>query len=104
MEESSFLNIILSAFGATLVIIIGLLVKLLWSLVDRQSASELKIGSNSILVTRIENQEIPTIQIQIKNLDERTDKIEHKQEMANERIKWIERNQGKGKHNNEYNQ
>lgn len=104
MEDSSILNIILSAFGATLIIIIGLLVRLLWSLSDRQSASELQIGRNNILVTRIENQEIPTIQIQIKGLDERTDRIEHKQEMANERLKWIEKNQEREKYKNEYNQ
>lgn len=89
--EDSILHILLSAYGTTLVIIIGILIKILWKLSDKQSEQGLTLSNNSVILTKIENQEIPTIRIQIEKLDKRTDTLEYKQELTDQRVKWLEK-------------
>jgi hypothetical protein len=89
--EGIILNAILGAFGATLLIVLGFLIKLLWKMSDTQTSQQLEIGKSNILITKIEDREIPTIRIQIEKLDERTDNLEHKQELTDQRVKWLEK-------------
>lgn len=89
--EINILNILLSVYGTTLILIIGILVKLLWRISDKQSEHEIKMNNNNILVTKIDNQDIPTIRIQIEKLDERTDNLEHNQQLTDQRVRWLEK-------------
>jgi len=87
MTDTEILQqVILGAFGALLLMVMSLLVRVLWQLNDKQQQQQDTLTGHSYTIKEISGEKIPTIRIQIEKLEDRTDKIEDRTDRLEQAI------------------
>ena len=76
--DNHLYQIIIGSYGGLLLLVVSLLVRILFDINKRQNEQDKKVDYVSYVVKEIKGEQIPTIRIEIKKLEDRTDDIEHR--------------------------
>jgi len=84
--DEAFMQILIGSYGALLLLVVSLLVKVLFKINDRQDILDKSLDKHDFIIKDITNDRIPTIRIQIQGLNDRTDDIEYRTDKLEQAI------------------
>lgn len=71
-------QIIFGIYGGLILLSVSLLVRILLKINERQKEHKIRLDNQAVIVKNIDGKNIPTIRIQIENLEHKTDDIEQR--------------------------
>lgn len=89
------IQILVGSYGAFLLVVITLLIRVLINLHEKQSTQHDTIQTNKYIIREIKGEQIPTIRIEVEKLETRTDVLEHRASSLEHRADDLEKRANK---------